>query len=75
MSDEVRVADVAGKKVQWDAAQMRKIQEHPCFSEKACHTFGRCHIPVAPKCNIQCNYCIRDFDCVNESRPALPRGY
>jgi len=71
MSDEVRVADVAGKKVQWDPAQMRKIQEHPCFSEKACHTFGRCHIPVAPKCNIQCNYCIRDFDCVNESRPGV----
>jgi nitrogen fixation protein NifB len=71
MSDEVRVADVAGRKVQWDPAQMRKIQEHPCFSEKACHTFGRCHIPVAPKCNIQCNYCIRDFDCVNESRPGV----
>jgi nitrogen fixation protein NifB len=35
MSDQVRVADVAGRKVQWDAAQMRKIQEHPCFSEKA----------------------------------------
>ena len=71
MSDEVQVADVAGKKVQWDPEQMRKIQEHPCFSEKACHAFGRCHIPVAPKCNIQCNYCIRDFDCVNESRPGV----
>ena len=71
MSDEVRIADVNGKKVQWDPAQMRKIQEHPCFSEKACHSFGRCHIPVAPKCNIQCNYCIRDFDCVNESRPGV----
>ena len=71
MSDEVKFADVAGRKVQWDPAQMRKIQEHPCFSEKACHTFGRCHIPVAPKCNIQCNYCIRDFDCVNESRPGV----
>lgn len=69
--DEIRVADVAGKKVQWDPAQMRRIQEHPCFSEKACHAFGRCHIPVAPKCNIQCNYCIRDFDCVNESRPGV----
>ena len=29
------------------------------------------HIAVAPKCNIQCNYCIRDFDCVNESRPGV----
>ncbi len=71
MSDEIRIADVAGSKVQWDPSQMRKIQEHPCFSEKACHTFGRCHVPVAPKCNIQCNYCIRDFDCVNESRPGV----
>jgi nitrogen fixation protein NifB len=64
-------ANVSGKKVQWDPEQMRKIAEHPCFSEKACHAFGRCHIPVAPKCNIQCNYCIRDFDCVNESRPGV----
>jgi nitrogen fixation protein NifB len=69
--DEMRVADVAGKRVQWDPAQMRRIREHPCFSEKACHGFGRCHLPVAPKCNIQCNYCIRDFDCVNESRPGV----
>ena len=71
MSEEIRIADVAGRKVQWDPSQMRKIQEHPCFSEKACHSFGRCHVPVAPKCNIQCNYCIRDFDCVNESRPGV----
>ena len=64
-------AVVQGKTVQWDPEQMRKIQEHPCFSEKACHAFGRCHLPVAPRCNIQCNYCIRDFDCVNESRPGV----
>ena len=66
-----READIGGKKVKWDPEQMRRIQEHPCFSEKACHAFGRCHLPVAPKCNIQCNYCIRDFDCVNESRPGV----
>ncbi len=66
-----READVGGKKVKWDPEQMRRIQEHPCFSEKACHAFGRCHLPVAPDCNIQCNYCIRDFDCVNESRPGV----
>ena len=72
MADEgYRIADVAGRKVPWDPEQMRKIQEHPCFSEKACHAFGRCHLPVAPKCNIQCNYCVRDFDCVNESRPGV----
>ena len=33
--------------------------------------FGRIHLPVAPKCNIQCNYCVRKFDCVNESRPGV----
>jgi nitrogen fixation protein NifB len=26
---------------------------------------------VAPKCNIQCNYCDRKFDCMNESRPGV----
>ncbi len=67
----VRKAVVRGKEVPYDAASMRKIREHPCFSEGACHAFGRCHLPVAPNCNIQCNYCIRDFDCVNESRPGV----
>ncbi|MDH7593034.1 MAG: nitrogenase cofactor biosynthesis protein NifB [Methanomicrobiales archaeon] len=68
---EYRVAKVRGKEVPWDPEQMRRVREHPCFSEGACHAFGRCHLPVAPACNIQCNYCIRDFDCVNESRPGV----
>lgn len=55
----------------WDPAHLRRIQEHPCYSPKAAHHFGRIHLPVAPKCNIQCNYCIRDFDCVHESRPGV----
>ena len=29
------------------------------------------HLPVAPKCNIMCNYCNRKYDCVNESRPGV----
>lgn len=49
----------------------RKISEHPCYDSKAQHKFGRIHLPVAPKCNIQCNYCERKFDCVNESRPGV----
>jgi len=69
--DGYREAEVAGRKVKWDPEQLRRIKEHPCFSEQACHAFGRCHLPVAPRCNIQCNYCIRDFDCVNESRPGV----
>ncbi|MDG6257529.1 MAG: nitrogenase cofactor biosynthesis protein NifB [Methanomicrobiaceae archaeon] len=72
MSDtEYPTAKVQGKNVPYDPEQLRKIREHPCYSEKACHAFGRCHLPVAPKCNIQCNYCVRDFDCVNESRPGV----
>jgi nitrogen fixation protein NifB len=44
---------------------------HPCFSSDARHKVGRIHLPVAPKCNMQCNYCNRDFECVNESRPGV----
>ncbi len=47
------------------------FRDHPCFSEKGQHTTGRIHLPVAPKCNIQCNFCDRKFDCVNESRPGV----
>ncbi len=47
------------------------IDQHPCFSESAHHLFGRIHLPVAPACNIQCNYCIRKYDCANESRPGI----
>jgi nitrogen fixation protein NifB len=68
---EYRTAKVGDREVPYDPEQLRKIQEHPCYSDTACHTFGRCHLPVAPLCNIQCNYCVRDFDCVNESRPAV----
>jgi nitrogenase molybdenum-iron protein alpha/beta subunit/MoaA/NifB/PqqE/SkfB family radical SAM enzyme len=44
---------------------------HPCFSEAAGHSFARIHLPVAPDCNITCNYCVRAFDCPNESRPGV----
>ena len=33
--------------------------------------YARMHLPVAPECNIRCNYCNRKFDCVNESRPGV----
>ncbi|MDR0515090.1 MAG: radical SAM protein [Coriobacteriaceae bacterium] len=45
-------------------------QIHPCFNEHACNQV-RVHLPVAPRCNIQCNYCSRSYDCVNESRPGV----
>ncbi len=45
--------------------------KHPCFNKEAKGTYGRVHIPIAPKCNIQCNFCNRSYDCVNESRPGV----
>jgi nitrogen fixation protein NifB len=48
-----------------------KVYDHPCYSEDAHHHFARLHVAVAPSCNIQCNYCNRKFDCVNESRPGV----
>jgi nitrogen fixation protein NifB len=47
---------------------------HPCFDKDSSHTNARVHLPVAPKCNIQCNFCNRKFDCVNESRPGVTSG-
>jgi len=44
---------------------------HPCFSTKGHGKTGRIHLAVAPGCNISCNYCVRKFDCVNESRPGV----
>lgn len=47
-----------------------KTATHPCYN---CNggKYARMHLPVAPKCNIQCNYCVRKFDCPNESRPGV----
>lgn len=50
------------------------IENHPCFNPGACRSYGRVHLPVAPRCNIQCNFCNRKFDCVNESRPGVTSG-
>ena len=47
------------------------ISKHPCFNSNICHQVGRVHLPVAPKCNVMCNFCNRKFDCVNETRPGV----
>jgi nitrogen fixation protein NifB len=47
------------------------IKRHPCFSVEASKSYGRIHLPVAKSCNISCNYCHRDYDCPNESRPGV----
>jgi len=47
------------------------ITRHPCFNIHMRHRYGRVHLPVAPKCNIQCKFCNRKYDCMNESRPGV----
>ena len=47
-----------------------KTKMHPCYNCGA-HKYARIHLPVAPRCNVQCNYCVRKFDCPNESRPGV----
>ncbi len=49
----------------------KKYEKHPCFNPEAKGKYGRVHLPVAPKCNIKCNFCDRKYDCVNESRPGV----
>ena len=44
---------------------------HPCFDAKSHGSVGRIHLPVAPACNIKCNYCTRKHDCANENRPGV----
>lgn len=49
----------------------KDFKKHPCFNADAKGKYGRVHLPVAPKCNIKCNFCDRKYDCVNESRPGV----
>ncbi|WP_378953941.1 nitrogenase cofactor biosynthesis protein NifB [Pelosinus sp. sgz500959] len=58
-------------KVEKATTMLEKTQKHPCYSFDAHQKFARMHLPVAPYCNISCNYCNRKFDCVNESRPGV----
>jgi len=47
------------------------FKNHPCFDAEARHKYSRIHLPVAPACNVQCAFCNRKFDCMNESRPGV----
>lgn len=47
------------------------LTRHPCYSKEASKKYGRIHLPVAPRCNISCNYCNRKYDCSNECRPGV----
>ncbi|MDR2104781.1 MAG: radical SAM protein, partial [Deferribacteraceae bacterium] len=43
---------------------------HPCFNGCGSN-YARLHLPVAKRCNLKCNYCLRKYDCPNESRPGI----
>lgn len=60
-----------GCKGSFENTDLSQTNRHPCYSADAHHKFARMHLPVAPMCNISCNYCNRKFDCVNESRPGV----
>jgi nitrogen fixation protein NifB len=37
------------------------LAKHPCYSHSAHFKYGRIHLPVAPDCNLGCNYCERQI--------------
>lgn len=43
---------------------------HPCYDPEAHFKYARIHLPIAPLCNIQCNYCERGLNKC-EWRPGL----
>ncbi len=43
---------------------------HPCFSGEANFKNGRLHLPVSPSCNIQCKFCKRSINKL-ENRPGV----
>ena len=42
------------------------MTQHPCFCDEAHYRVGRIHLPIAPKCNIQCNFCEHNM-CATEA--------
>lgn len=50
---------------------LEKIQSHPCFNKDAAGKTARIHLPLIKSCNIQCNYCNRNYNCPNENRPGV----
>lgn len=69
----------SGNKFAWrnkirDVAEIKLshiTRVHPCFNTAIHpHKIGRVHLPVAPECNIQCNFCVRSFN-KTEFRPGV----
>ncbi len=46
---------------------------HPCFNESCISKIKRLHLPVAPKCNIHCNFCDKKITCANINKPGIAK--
>ena len=69
-ASEVTAVDSTKEENKPMSATDKKTAEHPCFTCGG-GQYARMHLPIAPACNIQCNYCLRKYDCPNESRPGV----
>ncbi len=69
----LKSAESGDDMIQTGLCVRRAVSDHPCFYGSASARWGRVHLPVAPDCNISCNFCNRLYDCANESRPAVTR--
>ena len=50
---------------------MYVMENHPCYINGHSR-YGRIHLPVAPNCNIKCNYCDQKIGCVYHAfRPSV----
>ena len=62
LSEEKKVRDVRKRWGKIGSKFSHLTRVHPCYSEKAHFQIARIHLPVAPKCNIQCKFCKRDIN-------------
>ncbi|GHU04772.1 putative nitrogenase cofactor biosynthesis protein NifB [Spirochaetia bacterium] len=60
----------AARPVQLEQQFAHISNRHPCFSGHANMNRGRIHLPVSPACNIQCRFCRRVFNKL-EQRPGV----
>lgn len=49
----------------------KNIEIHPCFNKDFVGKTSRIHLPLVKNCNIQCNYCNKNYSCPNENRPGV----
>jgi nitrogen fixation protein NifB len=50
---------------------MHVLENHPCYNNGQSR-YGRVHLPVAPNCNLKCNYCDQKIGCTHHAfRPSV----